>query len=209
MEKNKRFSLNISVGSADEKAMKELQEAVKRFNGVMQIIREDTIEDEEFNPNPGQVCTLCQVPGIAEIIFVYNGENHLDDDGNRWLGSDLSLELTNNLLYPYRVDKEKGQEFFANLCRACTKEEGEFYRSKMKELSDKRPGMYIPNAGEDCFIPQVNTPQEGRLFFCVKIKWTGNCWQRMCLQRSWVCSTERQCEKLCDLLNESVSNVKL
>ena len=166
----------------------------------------DEPEPEAFCPKKGDICTYTECEDDPSAIFLFNGKEHINEDGIRMLESELSMEYSGNLLQPYIVIRGEGQEVPADDCRLATEQEMALFHEKTK-VSAKEDEDWVPRKGDAYWTPSFE--YDCGEFEPVKISWEGKSMEVYTHRRGWSFRSEEEFRKLCDKLNEAIKNVKL
>lgn len=133
-EKNPAMVITIECDDKDEvkKVLNLFKDAIAA--NLPRLAEDDADEPEPkaFQPNAGDICTYidCDEPSA---IFLFNGKEHINEDGIRMLESELSMEYSGNLLQPYIVIRGEGQEVSADDCRLATEQEAALFHEKVNK----------------------------------------------------------------------------
>lgn len=165
----------------------------------------DEPEPEAFQPKEGDICTYidCDEPAA---IFLFNGKEHVNEDGIRMLESELSMEYSGNLLQPYIVIRGEGQEVPADDCRLATEHEIKLFQEKVKNTAKKEED-WVPRKGDAYWAPSFD--YDYGEFKPVETSWEGKSMEVYTHRRGWSFRSEGECRNLCDKLNKAIKNVNL
>ena len=200
--------ITIECENKDEvkKALNLFKDAIAA--GIPGLTEDDSDEPglEAFCPKEGDICTYTECDDEPSAIFLFNGKEHVNEDGIRMLESELSVEYSGNLLQPYIVIRGEGQEVPADDCRLATEQETALFHEKVKS-TDKKDEDWVPRKGDVYWAPSFE--YDCGEFEPVKISWEGKSMEVYTHRRGWSSRCEEECRKLCDKLNEAIKNVNL
>ena len=184
--------------------------SVKQEEALNELVKEqiDKEETEElFCPKAGDILVLTVGDDdCPNAIFQYNGTSHEDEDLDTWLHADISVSFSGDLIKPYMVVRGKDQDFLAESCRHATEEECKLFFSKVGEQQKeekKSPWkeedlVYIVSAETGC--PKV--------FYPTAIIYSYSKMMEFREKRCWIFKNKKECQVMCDKLNEAIKNIK-
>ena len=207
--KEKKSAMVITIGCKNKDEVKKVLNIFKdAIAANLPGLTEDDADESEpkvFQPNAGDICTYidCDEPAA---IFLFNGKEHVNEDGIRMLESELSMEYSGNLLQPYIVIRGEGQEVPADDCRLATQQEAALFHEHVKS-TDRKDEDWVPRKGDAYWTPSFD--YDYGEFKPVKTSWEGKSMEVYTHKRRWTFRSEEKCRKLCDKLNEAIKNVNL
>lgn len=205
-EKKPTMVITIECENKDEvkKVLNLLKDAISASLAGLTEDDTDEPEPEAFCPKEGDICTYLEYDEPS-AIFLFNGKEHVNEDGIRILESELSVEYSGNLLQPYIVIRGEGQEVPADDCRLATEQETALFHEKVKNTETEKED-WVPRKGDAYWAPSFD--YDCGEFEPVKISWEGKSMEVYTHRRGWSFRSEEKCRNLCDKLNEAIKNVK-
>lgn len=206
-EKKPAMVITIECENKDEvkKVLNIFKDAIAA--GIPRLAEDDTDEPEPeaFCPKKGDICTYTECEDDPSAIFLFNGKEHVNEDGIRMLESELSMEYSGNLLQPYIVIRGEGQEVSADDCRLATEHEIKIFQEKVKNTAKKEED-WMPRKGDAYWIPSFD--YDYGEFKPVETSWEGISMEVYTHRRGWSFRSEEKCRKLCDKLNKAIRPCK-
>ena len=206
-EKKPAMVITIECENKNEvkKALNLFKDAIAA--GIPGLTEDDSDEPglEAFCPKEGDICTYTECDDEPSAVFLFNGKEHVNEDGIRMLESELSMEYSGNLLQPYIVIRGEGQEVSADDCRLATKEEIKLFHEKVKDTADKQDKW---NVGDWVYVVGCDSGCN-KTFYSVPVTYAETKTMENLVKRGWIFEKESECNVLCDKLNEAIKNVRL
>lgn len=206
-EKKPAMVITIECENKDKvkKALNFFKDAIAA--NIPGLTEDDSEEPEPkaFQPNVGDICTYTECDDEPSAIFLFNGKEHVNEDGIRMLESELSMEYSGNLLQPYVVIRGEGQEVPADDCRLATEQEAALFHEKTK-VPAKEEEDWVPRKGDVYWTSSFE--YDCGEFKPAKISWEGESMEVYTHRRGWSFRSEEKCRKFCDKLNEAIKNIK-
>ena len=214
--KEKPIEMNISVVCNTKEDLRKFVESFGKVIGADQekalneLVKEQIDEEETeelFCPKAGDILAYTvQQTDWTNAIFRYDGTSHEDEDLDTFLHSDLSISFSGDIMKPYMILRGEDQDFLSDSCRHATEEECKLFFSKVGEQQKeekKSPWkeedlVYIVSAETGC--PKV--------FYPTVIIYSYSKMMEFREKRGWIFKNKKECQAMCDKLNEAIKNVK-
>ena len=185
------------IGADQEKALNEL---VKE-----QIDEEET--EELFCPKAGDILALTVGDDdCPNAIFRYDGTSHEDEDLDTFLHSDLSVSFSGDIMKPYMVLRGEDQDFLSDSCRHATEEECKLFYSKTGETPEEEKKLPW-EVGHIVFIVCAEAGSTN-VFYPLPVSYADTKMMENREKRGWIFKSEKECQAMCDKLNEAIKNIK-
>ena len=185
------------IGADQKKALNEL---VKE-----QIDEEET--EELFCPKAGDILALTVGDDdCPNAIFQYNGTSHEDEDLDTWLHADVSVSFSGDLMKPYMILRGEDQDFLFDSCRHATEEECNLFYSKTEEKPEEEKDSPW-NVGELVFVAAADSGCSN-VFYPFPVSYADTKKMGNRAKRGWIFKSGKECQALCDKLNEAIKSIK-
>ena len=173
------------------------------------LVKEQTEEETEelFCPKKGDILAhTIQQADWTNAIFRYDGTSHEDEDLDTFLHADISVSYSGDIMKPYMVLRGEDQDFPADCCRHATEEECKLFYSKTgeKPTEEKKP---VWEVGEFVFVVAAETGCSN-VFYPFPVSYADTKKMENRVKRGWIFKNGKECQALCDKLNEAIKNVK-
>ena len=174
-----------------------------------ELVKEQTEEETEelFCPKEGDILAYTiQQADWTNAIFRYDGTSHEDEDLDTFLHADISVSYSGDIMKPYMVLRGEDQDFLADCCRHATEEECKLFYSKVGEQLEKEKNSPWTE-GEPVYVVSAETGCP-KVFYPTIIIYSHSKMMEYREKRGWIFKSEKECQALCDKLNEAIKNVK-
>ena len=184
--------------------------SVKQEAALNELVKEqiDEKETEElFCPKAGDILAYTvQQTDWTNAIFRYDGTSHEDEDLDTFLHSDLSVSFSGDIMKPYMILRGEDQDFLSDSCRHATEEECKLFYSKTGENPEEEKKSPW-EVGHIVFIVCTESGSTN-VFYPLPVSYADTKMMENREKRGWIFKSEKECQAMCDKLNEAIKNIK-